>query len=468
MAGCGYKTRRLFKKWVCPLDALPGEECCYWHRNVDGKEPTKEQLKELREKEIVDVYLQKAELSDANLQEANLSEANLKEAELFGANLKDAKSFGVNLQEADLEGANLQETDLSRADLQGANLHSARFDSQTVLDNSILIGANLFHSYFDEAKSFRNAKVFQNEGDKEINEIVGDALGSWFTQILEKGNKYQVKTFSKSMLFNMTRVSKKKSCSPLFLKPSVMDMGTIEKKAPSVAAKLRGEGLIRYAANGGRIIFFDWSSGCVIKNPENGWRLEGSLIRVEELTDLLLKDGKIQSEFLYKGSRASLYEASYEVYNNLYNFYISNGRLDQAAHVHYRRGEAHRKFLKEKGVFDWLRSWIFDFFVLNFMTGYGDRIRRPVRASIMFIAGFATLFWLSDGIVKNVNGESVAPDWVDYLYHSIITFTSLGYSNIQPNLAAGHLPQLLVAVESGLGVLMMALIIFVVTFKVSR
>ena len=271
----------------------------------------------------------------------------------------------------------------------------------------------------------------------------------------------------------MARVSKKKSCSPLFLKPSVLDMGTIEKKAPSVAAKLHGKGLIRYARNADKIIFFDWSSGCTIKNPEN-WRHNRNLIRVEELTDLILKDGEIRSEFFHKGSRASLYEASYEVYNNLYNFYIANGRLDQAAHVHYRRGEAHRKLRRARGG---CKNWtglkykvrsIFDLWILNYFTGYGDRIVRPVFWSGVIIGLFAVLFWLSDGIVKNVNGSPAAPDWVDYLYHSITTFTSLGYSNIQPNLAAGHLPQVLVAAESGLGILMMALLIFVVTYQVSR
>jgi len=67
-----------------------------------------------------------------------------------------------------------------------------------------------------------------------------------------------------------------------------------------------------------------------------------------------------------------------------------------------------------------------------------------------------------------VNGTIVSPGWLDYLYHSITTFTSLGYSNIQPNLAVGPWPQILVAAESVLGILLMALIIFVVTYQVSR
>lgn len=269
------------------------------------------------------------------------------------------------------------------------------------------------------------------------------------------------------MSFVVAKVSKKKPYIPLFLKPHVLDMGRIEERVPRVAAKFRGKGLIRYAGKSNRIIFFDRSSGCVIENPENWRRHERNLIRVEGLTNLIL-DRKIRSEFLYKSSRASLYEASYEVYNNLYNFYIANGRLDQAAHVHYRRGEVHRKLRWARGGWKNRARSIFDLLVLRFLTGYGDKISRPITVSGLIIGLFAFLFWLSDGIIKNVNGTQVAPDRIDYLYHSITTFTSLGYSNIQPNLAVGHLPQVLVAFESGLGVLMMALIIFVVTYQVSR
>ena len=471
MEKCSYKTWLLAEEWECPFDAPPMEEYCYWHKEKDGKEPTEEQLKDLKENEIFGVYLKEANLVGVNFQEANLQEANL--------------------QEADLREANLQEACLFGAKLQGAILYGTRFDSKTNLDDSVLIGANLFHSYFDETKSFRNAVVFQNADDKEINEIVVDALDWQFISFLKVIIKLPVTLILDLIFVIVTKVSKKKPRILLpilpfmLLNPFVLDMETITKKAPSAAAKLRGNGLIRYAGYGDKIIFFDKSSRCVIKNQETP-RHDRSLIRVDELTDLLLKDGKIQSKFLYDGSRADIYEASYEVYNNLYNFYIANGRLDQAAHVHYRRGEVHRKLRWARGGWKNRARSIFDLVILRTLTGYGDRIGRPIFVSGLIIGLFAFLFWLSDGIVKNVNGTvmcvndtsndtvmyvnntQVAPDWIDYLYHSITTFTSIGYSNIQPNLAAGHLPQVLVAAESGLGVLMMALIIFVVTYQVSR
>jgi hypothetical protein len=50
------------------------------------------------------------------------------------------------------------------------------------------------------------------------------------------------------------------------------------------------------------------------------------------------------------------------------------------------------------------------FVLVRVLTGYGDKIERPIGASLTFIALFAGLFWLTDGIVKNVNGTIVSRD----------------------------------------------------------
>ena len=239
-------------------------------------------------------------------------------------------------------------------------------------------------------------------------------------------------------------------------------MKKIKGNNSEVAAKLLEEGLIRYVSVGEEIVFFDRKRRRVVKNPENA---KSKIVEISELNDLIKKNGL--EKYLYEGSVEELYEASYEVYNNLYYFYIQNGRLEEALRMHYRRCEVRRKLLRERGWINCLRSWIYDFFILKLLTGYGVKISRPLMASAIIISIFAFLFWLTNGIVKNVNG-TVAPDFFDYIYHSVITFTSLGYSNIQPNLAAGHFPQLLAAVESILGALMMALLIFTITYRVSR
>ncbi|MCU4139395.1 MAG: hypothetical protein MW690_001327 [Methanophagales archaeon] len=71
MAKCKFKSGN--REWECPLEALPGEEYCYWHKEEEGKEPDDAKLRELKENKILEVFLRKAKLSGKELQNAFLS-----------------------------------------------------------------------------------------------------------------------------------------------------------------------------------------------------------------------------------------------------------------------------------------------------------------------------------------------------------------------------------------------------------
>ena len=159
-------------------------------------------------------------------------------------------------------------------------------------------------------------------------------------------------------------------------------------------------------------------------------RDRSNYVEISELNDLIEREGL--EKYLYKGNREKLkklYEASYEVYNNLYYFYIQNGRLDEALDMHYRRHEVRRKLLREQGWINCLKSWIFDFFILKLLTGYGVDFLRPLIALvIIFVCHLVCHLWLMNELVS----------------------------------------QVLAAAESILGALMMALLIFTITYRVSR
>ena len=462
MAKCKFKFRKGAWEWECPFEALPGEEYCYWHKEEEGKEPDDAQLRELKENKIYKVFLKKAKLSEkelqnaflsganlqgadlrfaklqgadlsganlqgafllladlqravlkdanlqgaylwltklqgadlsgANLQEANLvladlqravlKDANLQEANLSGAILQGADLSGANLQEANLSFAKLQGADLSGANLQGAflshaylecaNLFGVRVDSETRLDEADLTYANLYHSYLDETKTLRNAKF---ESEKEINEIVADFL------------------------------KKDKDLA-------VLEVWKIRRDNSEVVARLLEERVVRYVCEK-RIVFFDRKRRRVVRVPGNAkskifQRLrkkrnseeESNYVEISELNDLIERNGL--EKYLYEGSSEKfkkLYEASYEVYNNLYYFYIQNGRLDEALRMHYRRCEVKRKLLGEQGWIKCLKSWIFDFFILRLLTGYGVDYFRPLIALIII---FACHLWLMNELVSQV------------------------------------------------------------------
>jgi len=434
MAKCKFKLGG----WECPLEALPGEEHCYWHKEEEGKAPDDTKLRELKENEISRVFLRKAKLSFkelqnafllfANLQGADLRGANLQGAALAhadlqrvdfrntdfqgadlsyanlqGANLRRAKLQGTtlwdaNLQGADLQDANLQGADLRGANLEGTNLFGVRVDAGIRLDEVNLTYANLYLSYLDETKTLRNAKF---ESEKEINEIVAD--------FIKRRNKDL----------------------------AVLDVDKIKRYNSEVVARLLEEGLVRYTCRGERIVLFDRKKRRVVKNPENAKsrffqrprkrrNFEEEGVEISELNDLIDREGL--EKYLYKGSREkrkNLYEASYEVYNRLYYFYIQNGRLEKALRMHYRRHEVRRKLLSEQGGINRLRSWIYDFFILKLLTGYGVDFSRPfIALVIIFVCHFICHLRLINGLIS----------------------------------------QFLIAIES----FMIALLIFTITYRVSR
>lgn len=127
-----------------------------------------------------------------------------------------------------------------------------------------------------------------------------------------------------------------------------------------------------------------------------------------------------------------------------------------------------------------IKAIFFNWLILKLFTGYGDQIWRPIKISALFVLIiYPILFWLTNGITVTGRNEIF---WYDYLYMSVTTFTGLGFSNIQPNILSNFtfvlpfievnivipLSQLIVMSESAFGVMMVALIIFVITFQISR
>ena len=163
-----------------------------------------------------------------------------------------------------------------------------------------------------------------------------------------------------------------------------------------------------------QIVFFDRKRRRVVRIPGNAGNKifqrprkrrnseeEKNYVEISELNDLIERKGL--EKYLCKGSVKNLYEVSYEVYNNLYYFYIQNGRLDEALRMHYRRCEVKRKLLREQGWINCLKSWMYDFSILKLLTGYGVKISRPLIALIIiFACHLACHLWLMNELVSQV------------------------------------------------------------------
>ena len=430
---------------------------------------------------LTTVIFQNADLGYANLTNSDLSGVNLSRVNLKYATLENANLRGCKLIKADLHFSNLPKSDLAHSDLSGADLSCADirqaslvgtiFDSKTILEDTKLIGSNISSSYVDETKTFRNAIFFKSTkiSEKEINEFVADTLSIkkfpfiFNKQIvfdvikierLESDSAFVLNALNKAEIIRYIGYGKALNIFKVIFYKDLID--AYQKGEISYEIKEKFDDLVFYKKPKENIPI--WNKIPLLKNYMTATVYE----------DLLFDDRKEPffefATFLSSRPKGLLYESSFEIYTKLYNFYSSNGDSLQAKHAHYRANESYRKLLLTKGGFkNIIRARVFDGFILKVLAGHGDNIWNPIFSSMIGIILFGFCFWKINGII--VQGREIK--LIDYLYFSLTTFTGYSFSNIQPDISI-PLMQPLVMGETVFGLMMVSLIIFVITYQISR
>ena len=148
----------------------------------------------------------------------------------------------------------------------------------------------------------------------------------------------------------------------------------------------------------------------------------------------------------------------------------SAGDLRWAGHYHYQEQCASNKYERSSAKWKpwskefWRRSknglllWG-EFIIGRGLFGYGEKPLRPlyVGAIVVFVCG--VIFWTTKGIDQNPPCSLLSS-----MYFSIVTFTTLGYGDLQPIANMRWLSGL----EAFLGVALMALFIVALSRKFSR
>ncbi|MDH5715984.1 MAG: potassium channel family protein, partial [Candidatus Aminicenantes bacterium] len=100
--------------------------------------------------------------------------------------------------------------------------------------------------------------------------------------------------------------------------------------------------------------------------------------------------------------------------------------------------------------FRWSRSML-----MNLLCGYGEKPWKAVVSSVAIVIGFF-IFYLFKEYIKANPPEALR--WWDYLYFSIVTFTTLGYGDIRPLAAPGA--RMVASGEAFIGAFMIALFVW--------
>jgi len=163
------------------------------------------------------------------------------------------------------------------------------------------------------------------------------------------------------------------------------------------------------------------------------------------------------------------FEAASWAYRQLQQIYRDNALPEMAQHSYTREKDARRKLAWAERDYPEAIKWELSRWVVL----YGSSPFRVLVTAFLVVIVFAVLFPITGGI-QETQGERVitytlddptdAPQWwvahvlFKSLYFSVVTFATLGYGDIQP---IGTWARLLAGVETTLGTLLSALLVFV-------
>jgi len=176
-----------------------------------------------------------------------------------------------------------------------------------------------------------------------------------------------------------------------------------------------------------------------------------------DLTDTLLRNTKIKKDQIKNHilqEKEKKFSEAQEIYLLLKNNFHSIGRYNDESWAFKKEKDMERKSYFH---FNSLHKWLCSCF-LNGIFGYGEQPVKVIISAISIILIFTFLF-MSSGINDTSIGGSTSNIFLDCVYFSTVTFTTLGYGDFRP---LEGWSRIFAGSEAFIGALMMAL--FVYTF----
>jgi hypothetical protein len=152
------------------------------------------------------------------------------------------------------------------------------------------------------------------------------------------------------------------------------------------------------------------------------------------------------------------FKRAQDVYGNLKNSFRNNGAHNRASYFSINESKMSRKMMgQEKNYGIWSLLYFYEI-----ISGYGESPLRVFMTTITAILIFSAIFAsMPEGLQNNVTGEEVSA--TDYLYYSVVTFTTLGYGDIVP---VDPLTKMLSITEALSGVFLMSLLVVTLSRRV--
>jgi len=151
--------------------------------------------------------------------------------------------------------------------------------------------------------------------------------------------------------------------------------------------------------------------------------------------------------------------AAEESYLSLKQYFMENGRYREASWASFKEKTMEQLILK-KGK----NPAYIPMAVMGLLSGYGEKPNRVITSSVVIVAIYSLLYRLFNAAVIELPSSPRSGIW-DYVYYSIVTFTTLGYGDIVPK--ADIASRLLAGSEAFIGAFMIGLFVFTLSRKYS-
>jgi len=148
-----------------------------------------------------------------------------------------------------------------------------------------------------------------------------------------------------------------------------------------------------------------------------------------------------------------------ESYRALKQYFIDNGRYREASWASFKEKTMEKLWLKKNKNPTYVPTAL-----MGILCGYGEKPNRVTVSSIAIIFIYAAMYYylnavaIIDSTIKNYF-------FWDYVYYSIVTFTTLGYGDLVPKPNIGY--RLLAGSEAFIGAFMIGLFVFTLSRKYS-
>jgi len=148
-----------------------------------------------------------------------------------------------------------------------------------------------------------------------------------------------------------------------------------------------------------------------------------------------------------------------ETYRNLKRYFIGEGRYGDASWASFKEKTMEKIRLRKSKDISYIPAAL-----MGLLCGYGEKPQRIIFSSFSIIFIYAILFFVLKSITPSASGDFTF-NFGDYIYYSVVTFTTLGYGDIIPKMST--LYRLLAVSEAFLGAFLMGLFIFTLARKYS-